>query len=240
MQTSVNLWLYFLLVFGVIVLPGMDMAFVMGSSMVSGRRAGLAAVAGMVVGGICHMIIGASGVFTVLTLFPAALTLMLFAGAAYVAWIGWSLIKINVVEAPQAALTARSPRSSFLGAIATCLLNPKAYLFMLAVFPQFIRADQGSIWGQAAVLSLITAGTQIAVYGSLALLAAGVQVSLAAKPRAATWLARVVGAVLLTTAGITLASSFAASCTFVCKKVPYNPEVVDGTVHARYLRSTAT
>jgi len=204
MTASTNLWLYFLLVFGVIVLPGMDMAFVMGNSVVRGRRAGLAAVAGIVVGGMCHMVIGASGVFAVFKLMPAALTLMLLAGAAYVGWIGWSLMRTRDLAVPQAGKLPLTPQGSFMGAIATCLLNPKAYLFMLAVFPQFIHADQGTVWRQAAMLSLITAGTQVAVYGSLALLAAGVQTALAARPHAMLWVARVVGAVLMAAAVFTL------------------------------------
>ena len=39
-----------------------------------------------------------------------------------------------------------------MSALATCLLNPKAYIFMLAVFPQFIRPDLGSLAAQAVAL----------------------------------------------------------------------------------------
>ncbi|HZX97657.1 MAG TPA: hypothetical protein VFE90_24280 [Myxococcales bacterium] len=45
-----DLWIYFLLVAGIVSLPGLDMAFVMGSSLTGGRRAGLPAVAGVVAG----------------------------------------------------------------------------------------------------------------------------------------------------------------------------------------------
>jgi threonine/homoserine/homoserine lactone efflux protein len=54
-----QLWLYFLVVLGVIVLPGLDMAFVLASALVGGQRNGLAAVAGIVAGGACHMVMGA-------------------------------------------------------------------------------------------------------------------------------------------------------------------------------------
>ena len=43
-------WLYAVLVFGIIVLPGMDMAFVLSSALAAGRRAGFAAVAGLMAG----------------------------------------------------------------------------------------------------------------------------------------------------------------------------------------------
>ncbi len=51
----------------------------------------------------------------------------------------------------------------------TCLLNPKAYVFMLAIFPQFLRPERGQLWLQAAVPGLVVAVTQAAVYGAVAL-----------------------------------------------------------------------
>jgi threonine/homoserine/homoserine lactone efflux protein len=206
MTGSANLWLYFVVVFGVIALPGMDMAFVMGSSMVAGRRAGLAAVAGVVAGGVCHTVIGASGVGALLRLVPSACTAMLAAGAAYIAWTGYSLLRAGDVKAPQLQLVRRSPRQSFFGAIATCLLNPKAYLFMLAIFPQFIHAENGAIWVQAAWLGLITAATQATVYGAVALASAHLQSGVAARPQANARIVQSVGLVLIAAAALTLYS----------------------------------
>lgn len=204
MSEAANLWLYFVVVFGVIVLPGMDMAYVMGSAMTGGRRVGLAAVAGIVAGGVCHMLMSATGISLVLKLLPAAFTLMLFAGAAYMAWIGWSLIRAAsvVLELPEHA--AHTAGASFRRAMLTSLLNPKAYIFMLAIFPQFVRSQAGPFWAQATALGAITAATQIAVYGGLALLAAQARGWLVAKPRANTAIARLVGGVLIAAALWTL------------------------------------
>ena len=204
MSGSGSLYLYFLVVFSVIILPGMDMAFVMGSSMVGGRGAGMAAVAGIVAGGLVHMAIGASGLFALLALVPTAFNAMLMAGVAYVAWIGWSLLRIDALAAPRISMRARSGRATFWGAIATCFLNPKAYLFMLAIFPQFVQSAQGSIWVQALALGLITAATQVAVYGALALLAARLQDALVARPQAGAWIARGAGVMLLVAAAFTM------------------------------------
>jgi threonine/homoserine/homoserine lactone efflux protein len=206
MNTTSQLWIYFLLVFGVIILPGMDMAFVLGSSISGGRRSGMAAVAGMVAGGICHMIIGATGISVVLNLYPAAFNTLLFGGALYIAWIGWSMIRVKSLNTPTLATGRRSMQQSFLRAMATCLLNPKAYMFMLAVFPQFVDAARGSIWAQAAVLSLITAATQIAIYGGLALTASRAYTALETRPDLNAWLAKTVGMVLIGAALLTLCS----------------------------------
>jgi threonine/homoserine/homoserine lactone efflux protein len=202
-ETS-SLWLYFLVISGVIILPGMDMAYVMGSSMKGGYRAGFAAVAGTVVGGILHMIVGATGVSAVLTLIPWAYNTMLIAGATYIAWLGWGLIQINSLAGPDAGHGTANLQKSFMGAIATCMLNPKAYVFMLAIFPQFIRRDGDSIWIQTSVLSLITAVTQLIVYGAVAIMAVQAQHVLANKPRTNAILAKGIGILLIAAAAFTL------------------------------------
>ena len=47
MSSSPDLWIFFAMVFGIVVIPGMDMAFVASCALVAGRSGGLAAVAGM-------------------------------------------------------------------------------------------------------------------------------------------------------------------------------------------------
>ena len=214
MNTHSQLWLYFLVVSGVIILPGMDMAYVLGNSLTGGRRAGFAAVAGIVAGGIYHMVITATGVSIVLKLFPAAFDAMLIAGAAYVAWIGWSILRASSFSVPSLSKATRTPSQSFFGAMATNLLNPKAYIFMLAIFPQFIDtgdAARGSIWVQAASLWVITAATQIGVYGTLALTAGGAQSALAVRPKLNVLMSRAVGVILMAAASLTLFSGLASA-----------------------------
>ena len=89
MSDTAHLWLFFGLVFGIVILPGMDMAFVLGSALVGGRRTGLAAVAGLIAGGVCHVAMGATGLAVLLALVPSAFNAHAVAGALYVAWIGW-------------------------------------------------------------------------------------------------------------------------------------------------------
>ncbi|UUZ72390.1 LysE family translocator [Polaromonas sp. P1(28)-8] len=136
-----HLWLFFLMVLGIIVLPGMDMAFVMASSLTGGRRSGLFAVSGIVAGGMCHVVAGVLGLGLLLQLVPGMVHVMLLAGSAYIAWIGWSLIQSTSVFGDLPAVHSHSPWRTFRQAALTCLLNPKAYLFMLAIFPQFLRLE---------------------------------------------------------------------------------------------------
>jgi len=198
-----HLWLFFLMVLGIIVLPGMDMAFVMASSLTGGRRSGLFAVSGIVAGGICHVVAGVLGLGLLLQLVPGMVHVMLLAGSAYIAWIGWSLIQSTSVLGDLPAVHSRSPWRTFRQAALTCLLNPKAYLFMLAIFPQFLRLEYGSLWLQAIALGLIIALTQTGVYGSLALAAGSTRRWLAERPAASVALARAVGAMLMLSAAFT-------------------------------------
>jgi threonine/homoserine/homoserine lactone efflux protein len=197
LQHTAHLWLFFVVLLGVVALPGLDMAFVMASSLVGGRQAGLGAVAGIVAGGACHTAMGALGVGVVLRLFPTAFNALLLAGAVYVAWMGVALLRSRSAF-DGAVHTRRRPLAATFGkAVLTCLMNPKAYVFMLAVFPQFLRPEQGPIWAQALVMGLIIAATQAGVYGVVALGAARAQRRLQGNPQASVWTARAVGALLL-------------------------------------------
>jgi threonine/homoserine/homoserine lactone efflux protein len=195
--------MFFVMVFGVVLLPGLDMAFVLGSSLVGGRRAGLAATAGIVAGGVCHVAMGALGIVAVLQLIPAAFNLVLLAGAAYVAWIGLALLRSRATFGESPQQRARSRAATLRQGLVTSLLNPKAYLFTLAVLPQFLKPEYGDVGAQAVVLWLIIALTQIAIYGGMALAGDRVRVWFAKRPSSNGGLARGVGVVLLATAAYT-------------------------------------
>lgn len=200
--------LYFALVGGVILLPGMDMAFVLASALARGRLAGLVAVAGMVAGGAVHLAMGALGAGLLLLSAPTLYNGVLLAGAIYMAWLGVSLWRsaeaIGLPRDSGPADRLRGHAATFGAALATCLLNPKAYVFMLAVFPQFLRPGQGPVLAQALVLGSITAATQAGVYGGVALAASRLRGALQANPQAPRRLGRGVAVLFVTAAAVTL------------------------------------
>jgi threonine/homoserine/homoserine lactone efflux protein len=198
-----QLWLFFALVFGIIVLPGLDMAFVLGSTLAGGRTRGFAAVAGIVAGGICHVVMTALGISVLITLVPGAFNAVLLAGALYIAWIGISLMRSESSLGLQPDTRPRSRAATFRQGVLTSLLNPKAYLFMLAVFPQFLRPEYGLLWLQAAVMWLIIAINQLCVYGGVALMADRARLWLQDRPGASLLAARCVGGLLVAAAMLT-------------------------------------
>lgn len=192
-----HLWLFFVILFGVVILPGLDMTYVLGSALTGGRGQGLVAVAGMVAGGVVHVTVGALGLAALLEFMPGAFNAILLAGALYIAWIGIAVLRSESSFGGDARVTAKSDWATFRQAVLTNLLNPKAYLFMLAIFPQFLRPEYGVIWIQAVVLGAIIAATQAGVYGSVALVASELRGWMLRNPAAGIAVNRIVGIALI-------------------------------------------
>ncbi len=201
MASVSHLWIFFVLVFGIVLLPGLDMACVLGCTLGGGRRAGLASIGGIVTAAVAHVAIGGFGIAAILLMMPALFNALLVAGAAYVAWIGVSLLRSGALfDAGGAQVAAVAVPTAYRRGMLTNLLNPKAYAFMLAVFPQFVRREWGPVWLQAALLGAIIVATQFSVYGTVVLAAARARAWLAARPRALAAIGRSVGLLLLAVA----------------------------------------
>ncbi|QRM54666.1 LysE family translocator [Sinorhizobium sp. BG8] len=204
MTYAENLWLFFLLLAGIIVVPGMDMIFVLASSLSGGRRAGLSATFGIMAGGLFHTAYAALGVGMLLRYVPQLFDVLLVAGALYVAWVGWTLARSSITVGSVDALETQATWMRFRQGAFTSLMNPKAYLFMLAVFPQFLRPEFGPVWRQAGVMVLMIWATQLAVYGSLALAAGRGRDALVGRPAVTRLIGRIAGLLLIAVAALTL------------------------------------
>ncbi|MDL2407659.1 LysE family translocator [Rhizobium calliandrae] len=204
MNYSENLWLYFLLLFGIIIVPGMDMLFVLANSLTGGSNRGLAAAGGIMLGGAVHSLNGALGVSLLMHFVPILFNPLLVAGAAYMAFIGITLMRSSITVGHDGPAGSRSAWRAFLQGAVTCLINPKAYLFMLAVYPQFLKPDYGPIWIQATIMGLMTIATQFAVYGGLAVTAGRSRDLLVANPRATVLAGRAAGLLLFAVSMFTI------------------------------------
>ncbi|MET3520041.1 LysE family translocator [Mesorhizobium sp. M4B.F.Ca.ET.190.01.1.1] len=196
MDYAQNLWLFFILLFGIIVVPGMDMLFVLANALTGGSNRGLAATGGIMLGGIVHTLNGAIGVGLLMHFVPILFTPLLIAGAAYMAYIGITLMRSSITIGQDGPSGSRSAWKAFRQGLMTCLINPKAYLFILAVYPQFLKPDYGPIWMQATVMGLMTIATQAAIYGGLAVTAGSSRQLLVANPRATVLAGRAAGLLL--------------------------------------------
>lgn len=135
---------------------------------------------------------------------PGLFNVLLVAGAGYIAWIGFSLIKSSITIGGIEGSDRLSRWASFRQGALTSLMNPKAYLFMLAVYPQFLKPQFGPIWSQALVMAAMIATTQFAIYGGLALAAGRGRDFLVGSPATTVWIGRAAGVVLVLVAAFTI------------------------------------
>jgi threonine/homoserine/homoserine lactone efflux protein len=200
MSYAQSLWIYVVLSFGIIVVPGMDMLFAVTNSLTGGIRAGMAAVGGIMLGGAIHAVIAAFAVAVLLSLAPQAFTWLLLAASAYMAWIGYTLIRSSIVIDAVPDAERRRLWVIFSQGTITCLLNPKAYMFTLSVFPQFLRPDYGALWAQTLVLGAIGCLMQFAIYGGMAVAASQVRNFLVNSPTVTIWIGRIAGVLFIAVA----------------------------------------
>jgi threonine/homoserine/homoserine lactone efflux protein len=199
-----NLWIFFILLFGIIIVPGMDMFFVIANSLTGGKARGLSATAGTMFSSVFFTVFGAFFVGVITKLAPSLITLILFAGAAYMAWIGYTLIKSSITVDDLGKANTKSKWAAFRQGFFTSILNPKAYVFILATYPIFIKPNFGPVWSQALVMGVMTVFTQMAVYGGLALAAAKSREFLLTSPKITIWIGRAAGAMFLLVAALTV------------------------------------
>ena len=197
MDYAQSLSIFTVLLFGIIVVPGMDMFFVIANALTGGRKAGMAAVGGIMAGGAVHTLFGALAVGALSRLPGVVFQAMILVGAAYMAWIGYTLLRSSITVDAIGKASTRSHWIAFRQGMVTCLLNPKAYLFVLAVYPQFIRPGFGPIWSQALVMGVMTAIMQLVIYGALALAAARGRDALTGNPAVTIWIGRGAGALFV-------------------------------------------
>jgi len=195
-----NLTIFTALLFGIIIVPGMDMLYALTNALTGGRRAGLVAVGGIMLGGIVHTMTGTLGVGVLSLVMPWLRQPLIVAGALYMVWIGVGLVRSTIVVDAVGEAKRSSSLTIFRRGLVTCLLNPKAYLFIMAVYPQFMRPAFGSLWRQAIVMGLLTIAMQLLIYGAIVLAAATSRNLLLANPQATAWTGRIAGALLIAAA----------------------------------------
>jgi len=179
----------------IIVTPGADMAMILGATLTAGRRQGLFAVGGVVSGALVHVSVAAIGLSALLAASPAAMRVVGVAGAAYLVWIGIGLMRSGA-ELRAGAGSPAMGWAVWRRAAGTNLLNPKAYLFMLAVFPHFLRPGGWPSWAQTLVLGAILLSLSVLIYGGLVAVSHSLASRGGARPGLARNLGRATGAYL--------------------------------------------
>jgi threonine/homoserine/homoserine lactone efflux protein len=165
---ALDTWLAFLATTAVMLaIPGPTILLVVGQSLGAGRRAALPLVAGVALGDLTAMTLSIAGLGALLAASATLFSVLKFAGAAYLVWLGLRLWRAPV-EAE--ALPPLSARRAFRDAYVVTALNPKSIAFFVAFVPLFLDPSR-PFPAQAAVLvaSFVTlAAANAAIYALLA------------------------------------------------------------------------
>jgi threonine/homoserine/homoserine lactone efflux protein len=205
---------FFALELALCAVPGPAVLFTVGATLRRGVRGGAAAAAGIVAGNTAYFALSGLGVVALVLASYRAFTLVKYAGAAYLAYLGLRAL-FGRADAGAGAAAARAERAgetarrTFAAALTTQLANPKAIVFFAAVVPQFVDV-RGDVVPQVAALALVSAVAEsgtLAVYVALAerLRRSGLSA------RARAWLERAGGALLVALAARIAREPFVAT-----------------------------
>jgi len=160
--------------------PGPDMLLIASRSVSQGRTAGFLIYAGIALGTYCHALAAAFGLSQLFMTVPIAYEIVRWAGCAYLLYLAYKAVRHQGASlSPTSALQRLSGKRIFAEGIATNLLNPKMVLFVLALFPQFVRPEGGSMIAQMLLLATVLNGIGLLVNGSVVLLGSHIRARLA-------------------------------------------------------------
>lgn len=176
------------------ITPGPDSTLVFAQSLRHGARGGLVAALGVITGCLVHITAASVGLSAILAASATAFSVVKWAGAAYLAFIGLR----TILAAGRAASAAAQPRplrasSVFWTGFLTNVLNPKVAVFFLAFLPQFVSA--GTAY---APLGFVVLGLIFLVIGflwliGLAFAASRSAAALDSRGRLKAWFERALG-----------------------------------------------
>jgi threonine/homoserine/homoserine lactone efflux protein len=142
-----------LVALGMVLTPGPNMIYLISRSICQGLKAGLISLGGVALGFFLYLLCAALGITALLLAVPFAYDGLRFAGAGYLLYLAWQAVKPGGRSAFEVRpLPPDSTLKLFFMGFLTNLLNPKIAVLYLALLPQFIDPEIGSIFKQSLVL----------------------------------------------------------------------------------------
>ena len=146
------------------VAPGPSNAFLMAQTFANGRTAGMQSAFGFALGGVVHTFFAVIGLSAILKASPAAYSAVQYAGAAYLCYLGFMMIKSTLKNTTTVTQTQSEDKphvstakksNVMFQAMMTEVLNPKVALFFIAFIPQFVDPSLSSATFQLAFFGLL-------------------------------------------------------------------------------------
>jgi threonine/homoserine/homoserine lactone efflux protein len=187
-------WAFVIAVIVFLAIPGPGNLAIITSTSKGRIAGGLAATAGVIAGDQVLMWLAVAGVATLLTSNVSLFTLVQYAGAIYLAYLGVRMIFAKPGDAP---ILRMEPRRFFRQGMLITLLNPKAIVFYMAFFPLFV--DPATHRGLVTFGAMaITIACLTFVYCVIVILITHFAAErMRASPRVTGWLNKLAGTMLL-------------------------------------------
>jgi leucine efflux protein len=189
--------------------PGTIKLFASMAERNGGSKAGVWSTLGLMAGDTVWMVLALSGVAALAAAYPRAFDVLRYAGALYLAWVGYSLIK-NAKQSlgdpsPAASLRAlplgevekpRGPKQWLVESMLVSLSNPKVIGFYVAFFPLFIDTNTFDGFPYARMVAIVLAIIFVYCLWLIAVAEAAKKVFIRL-PNASMWLKRIAGTALI-------------------------------------------
>jgi threonine/homoserine/homoserine lactone efflux protein len=177
-----------------LAVPGPAVIYVVTRSIEQGRTAGVVSVLGVETGTFAYALAAAAGLTGLIAASETGFTIVRYAGAAYLIYLGVrKLLERGALQ--EAAASGRS--QLFVKGLVVQLLNPKIAIFFLAFLPQFVDASGGPVALQILVLGTLFTLLAVLSDGAYVLLAGAAGSWLRSSRRAQRRLAQLSGGVYI-------------------------------------------
>lgn len=194
-----NLLAFTLAALVLIVIPGPSVLFTIGRALALGRTGGLLSVLGNALGLLPVILAVALGVGGIVAQSVVLFTIVKIAGSVYLVYLGIQAIR-HRDRAATAATDGSPPRSAWrqLGeGFAVGITNPKTIAFFVAVLPQFVDLEAGSVPLQMIELGLVFFAIALVSDGVWALVAAAARDWFGRSPRRIATLSAIGGGLMI-------------------------------------------
>lgn len=182
----VNLWTYALGALVLVLMPGPNSLFVLKTSVQGGTARAMKAACAVFLGDAILIACAFLGIASILQAHPALFTTVRFAGAVYLAWLGLGALARTLPRrgrAPQkGSATASEGQPPFRTALLLSVTNPKAILFYVSFFVQFIDPAYPRPWVPYLVLASILEAFSVLYMSSLAFAGSRISRMVAGRP----------------------------------------------------------
>jgi threonine/homoserine/homoserine lactone efflux protein len=137
------------------ITPGPGIFYVLTRTLAGGKREGILSAFGTFGGGLIHVVAAGLGLSAVLAASATAFMVVKYAGALYLVWLGFKMIRTRNVAMEEPSEMPK-PNHAFRQGVTTELLNPKTALFFLSFLPQFVNPALGHVVLQFLLLGLVS------------------------------------------------------------------------------------